>query len=278
MAAFGTDENLRCITDIELKGPEGEDLCLGYKTSVTLVGGPVWIKDDGYVLVIKPGNKAYFPMPEGAELTELQTRALIPDPLPEYELTTGQLFFGTITWWVLIGAVGIGLFSYWRGRHRRAFLAEEGAPSQGPPELRTDQDRWLRDQIMDHLPKGEEVMQQAYCFSSDPSQSGVVSVAKRKARYVGLSAHTLVVLETRLGAFGPLLEVDDASVYPCRDLLDVRCNEDVMVLDLADGTTLELWPEPKQKHFSNQWRFSRDVPRLLAVQLEESALAAEAEA
>ena len=271
MAAFGVDEKLHCIVDVGLKGPEGEELCLGYKTSVRLVGGPVWITDDGYVLVLKSTKKSYFPMPEGAELSELQGAELLPETLPPYSLSAGQLFFGTITWWVLIGAVAIALISHWRGRHRRAFLASDEPPSTDPPALKTDGDRWLRDQVMANVPQGDVVIHQAYGFTSDPANGGVAAAAKRKVRFAGLTRDHLVLIEGRVGALGPLLEAQGIDCIPRGDIVDVGADEEVVVFHLADGRAIELWHQKKQKHFSNQWRFARDVPRLLGEQLAATA-------
>ena len=56
---FGKQENLKEIQDIALRGPEGEDLYLGYKTTSFFFGDGVYMKDDGYVLGIR-GQEQYY--------------------------------------------------------------------------------------------------------------------------------------------------------------------------------------------------------------------------
>jgi len=261
--AFGVDEKLKCIADVGLEGPDDQPICLGYKTSVRMVGGPVWISDDGYVLVDKSTMKTYYPVPEGEQLTALQQAGLLPATFPTYSLSVGDYVIGTITWWIF-GVVGlIALFGYWRGRHRRQFMAADVPPSTDPPALNTDGDRWLRDAIMDEVERGDVVEHQAYGFSSDPRNTGVAASASRKGLYVGLTRQALVVIGVKVGAFKPILEKQSCEVIPRSEIVGVQADDHVILFSLADGRVIELWPAPSQKHFTNQWRFSRDVPRLL---------------
>ena len=266
--AFGVDEKLECIADVALEGPKGEALCLGYKKATRMIGGPVWVSDDGYVLIDKASMSSYFDMPQGAELTAMQQEGLIPDPLPAYSLTIGDYVIGTITWWIF-GVMGlVMLFGHWRGRHRREFMAADVPPSTDPPNLGTEQDRWLRDTILELVEPGDDVEHQAYGFDSDPRDSGVAAAAKRQGLYVGLTHRALVVIHVKVGAFRPLLENQGSEVIPRSQIAGVEADDHVILFYIHDGRVIEFWPTHEQKHFTNQWRFSRDVPRLLGAGTE----------
>ena len=265
---FGVDEKLECITDVGLEGPSDEPLCLGYKKATRMIGGPVWVSDDGYVLIDKTTMSTYFDVPQGAELTAMQQEGLMPDPFPAYSLSVGDYVIGTILWWIF-GVIGlVAMFGHWRGRHRRQFMAADVPPSTGPPPLVTEQDRWLRDAILDLVEPGDDVEHQAYGFDADPRDTGVAAAAKRKGMYVGLTHRALVVINVKAGAFKPILENQGSELIPRSQLVDVQADDHVILFHIDDGRVIEFWPSHEQKHFNNQWRFSRDVPRLVGGRTE----------
>jgi len=104
MARFGNDEELTCIVDVALKGDDDEPLCLGYKTTILMVGAGVKISDDGYVLKVLNKPDTYYDMPVGDDLAGLQAEGLLPSPLPSYKLTTMQYALG-YSLWIVIAAV-----------------------------------------------------------------------------------------------------------------------------------------------------------------------------
>jgi hypothetical protein len=99
--AFGTQETIHHLQDVGLKGPNGEALYLGYKTSVMNVVAGIYIHDDGYVLGIKEDATRYFNLPAGAKLTLVQRAGLLPDPLPPYTLGILDYFLGYSLWIIL---------------------------------------------------------------------------------------------------------------------------------------------------------------------------------
>ncbi|MEC8832056.1 MAG: hypothetical protein VX772_06835 [Bacteroidota bacterium] len=59
---FGKSERIEKIMDVDIKGSNGEDLYLGYKTTSQFFFMGVYIKDDGYVLGIKGKFGSYYPL------------------------------------------------------------------------------------------------------------------------------------------------------------------------------------------------------------------------
>ena len=120
---FGTQDDLNCIVDIPLTGANSEPLCLGFRVSMKFFIGGVYAKDEGYVLKIK-SEKAYYPMPAGDELAELQANSMIPSPLPSYSVPLWDYLFG-YSLWIIIGIMGaFAGIKYGLGKRRAAKLAE----------------------------------------------------------------------------------------------------------------------------------------------------------
>ena len=106
---FGTSESLNHIQDLDrLKGPSGEALYLGYKTSTQNFLLPYWMTDDGYIGGVKGEDRFYRIEPD--RLKELQDRGQMPSPLPGYEISGLDWFFGFFAW--AVGAA-FGLFGAW---------------------------------------------------------------------------------------------------------------------------------------------------------------------
>jgi uncharacterized protein len=102
---FGKQEDVQKIQDVPLKGPNGEDLFLGYKTSGYFLGAGVYISDDGYVLGIRGVKDEYFPLPRAEVLTQLQQERSLPSPLPQYSLSLLDYAFGYSLWLTLLAVV-----------------------------------------------------------------------------------------------------------------------------------------------------------------------------
>jgi hypothetical protein len=99
---FGADEKLECLVDVELKGKDGEALCLAHKfTKVFFVAG-IYLSDDGYVLKIRD-REAYYPLPDDAELSAMQAEQLLPKPFPAYDISIVEYAFGYSLWLILAG-------------------------------------------------------------------------------------------------------------------------------------------------------------------------------
>ncbi len=124
---FGTEENVDCIADVALKGAQDEALCVAHKHSKTFFGAGVYLSDDGYVLGVK-GKDAYYPMPTGAELSELQAEGLLPAELPPYEIGLWDYAWG-YSLWIILGAMGL----WYLGKYLLFGRRSEPAPDVAAP-------------------------------------------------------------------------------------------------------------------------------------------------
>jgi hypothetical protein len=98
---FGTQEQIRYVAPVELKGQSGERLFLGRKITTKAFLLPYAMKDDGYVLGTSMDTKRYIPLPAGPELEQLQSAGLLPSQLPAWKPSTLDLLFGYLLWPVL---------------------------------------------------------------------------------------------------------------------------------------------------------------------------------
>ena len=100
---FGLKETLHCIQDVTLKGRNGEELCLAYKTSGYFFFAGVYLSDDGYVLKVKRAD-LYYPLTE-SNLKEYRAAGYLPAQLPPYKVAIGDYLFGYSLWILLAASV-----------------------------------------------------------------------------------------------------------------------------------------------------------------------------
>jgi tetratricopeptide (TPR) repeat protein len=117
---FGTQEYLHKIQDVEVSGPKGEALYLGYKYSFHSFLLPYRMTDDGYILGVR-GEKSYFRL-DDANIKSMQARGQLPSPLPPYQLSMLDYAMGHGLW--IAGAVIIGLIPLSMLSKRRRKRAE----------------------------------------------------------------------------------------------------------------------------------------------------------
>jgi hypothetical protein len=262
MASFGKKESLRCIADIELQGPQGEDLCLAHKFTTKAFLLPAYLTDDGYVLKIEGQDSYYELSPD--EMQEWQSEGLLPSPLPSYQIEAVDYLWGYSLWPALIL---IALWTYVARRRSKTRDALSGEPiSQEPPTIVTEGDRYIQQQVAPLLREGEAVSHQAHAPSK---RLQGMSSATAKCHFVCLTNERLIFIKTRNGAFGPLLENHGNESIARADVRDVMV-KDIIRFYLADGSERTLWVR-KQKQFSNNEAFFRDVPRLLGERHDKQA-------
>jgi tetratricopeptide (TPR) repeat protein len=131
---FGTQEYLRSIQDVAIKGPGGEDLYLGYKYSFYSFVMPYSLSDDGYILGVK-GRDSYIRL-DKASIEKFQTSGLLPSPLPAYELSTLDYVMGHALWGALVIMAAIFVIKRlrkkrWLKQRRRANPYFENAIGHG---------------------------------------------------------------------------------------------------------------------------------------------------
>jgi hypothetical protein len=98
---FGEEDKITKIVDLNIRGPAGETLYLGYKVRITSVFLPVYMTDDGYVIGISDDNTRYFSL-TADKIAALQRQGQLPDPLPPYEIGWAQWLFGYFLWVCLL--------------------------------------------------------------------------------------------------------------------------------------------------------------------------------
>ena len=114
---FGTQEYLRQIQDVEVQGPKGEALYLGYKYSFHSFVLPYRMTDDGYILGIR-GEQRYYRLDEGT-IKSMQARGQLPTPLPTYQLSVVDYAMGHGAWIALVVIIGLIPLSMLSSRRRK---------------------------------------------------------------------------------------------------------------------------------------------------------------
>ena len=117
---FGTQEYLRKIQDVDITGPKGEALYLGYKYSHHSFVLPYRTTDDGYILGVR-GQQSYFRL-DDANIKSFQARGLLPSPLPSYELSFTDYVMGYLLWLVLAVIAGLLVVPVFAKRRRQRAL------------------------------------------------------------------------------------------------------------------------------------------------------------
>ncbi len=93
--SFGKSEELKCLDGIEkfnIDTQEGNtEVCFAAKIVTQNVIAPINIKVDSYVLATE--NKTYYDLSKD-DISYFQMTGELPDPLPKYELSSSELFWG----------------------------------------------------------------------------------------------------------------------------------------------------------------------------------------
>ncbi|MEJ7733847.1 MAG: hypothetical protein WKG00_32215 [Polyangiaceae bacterium] len=259
---FGMRETLVCLQNIEQRSPDGEPLCLAYKTTGYFVVAGVYFRDDGYTLALRSEDRFIDVPPEA--LQALQAEGALPTPLPAYSVPLHEYAFGYSLWLVVALVIAWGAIEKVVKRRRRE--REDAAPATlGPPALRTEADRFVDAQVRPLLRPGEVVQHQAYTLSGEPTGTGfgaTMKSAAAPAHFVALTDQRLIFLETRQGAFGPLLENAGVETIERRDITEAFRTGRSIVVHAEGPLARMLWVHSTGK-LSNQHAFMRDVARLL---------------
>jgi tetratricopeptide (TPR) repeat protein len=113
---FGTQEYLREIQAVDVVGPKGEPLYLGYKYSFHSFILPYRLTDDGYVLGVT-GQQAFFRL-DDARIKSMQASGQLPTPLPPYQLSVLDYAMGHGAWIALVVIIALIPLSM-RSKRRR---------------------------------------------------------------------------------------------------------------------------------------------------------------
>ncbi len=263
MLQFGNEETIECIQPVALKGAKGEALCLAHKHSILFIGGGVYLKDEGYVLRPVDDAKLYYPMPEGEELARLQAHGVIPAPLPPYRFDAFDYFIGYSLWFGIAVAFGLSWFKRVRSRQRQASWSNEPV-SLGPPSLEKAGDQYIDAQVRPLLRAGETVQHQAFGTTRRPD-GGMIATIGNQAFFAVLTSQRLLLIKTRVGAFGLLLENHGVEELERAQIARAAEDDWLITFHLAGGGARTLHvPMAHKGKLSNQRAFARDVPRILS--------------
>lgn len=111
---FGTKERLHKLQDVQLKGPQGQQLYLGYKFSHHSFLLPYMTTDDGYVLGVV-GAQQYIKL-DHAQMAAMQASGKLPSPLPHYQISLLDYAMGFLLWPVLAVIALVTLFGMRKNR------------------------------------------------------------------------------------------------------------------------------------------------------------------
>jgi hypothetical protein len=130
---FGTRERVQHLQNLNVKGPDGEALSLGYVTTTHSFMLPYKMTGD-YVLVIGGGMKDLSGRARdishrltNEKIGQMQRAGVLPNPLPAYRHTIADYFMGYLLWiafplvFLFIGFFSmLGIGSSTRGETRPA--------------------------------------------------------------------------------------------------------------------------------------------------------------
>jgi tetratricopeptide (TPR) repeat protein len=123
---FGTQDYLVKLQDVDIKGPGGEALYLGYKYSFHCFALPYYATNDGYILGVR-GQDRFLKLDQ-ARIQSFQASGSLPSPLPPYELSLIDYAMGYSLWIVLLViAALIPVTMYQTKRRKRALPHLEAA-------------------------------------------------------------------------------------------------------------------------------------------------------
>ncbi len=139
---FGDQEKLEKIQDVAIKGQNGEALYLGYKYTHHAFIAPYYVSDDGYILGVV-GQNRYYKL-DAATIEQFQARALLPKPLPPYELSIIDYLFGHLLWIVLAGIAVAGYFASRKTKRQKQAIpiATEGLEAERAGDFGTAIDKY----------------------------------------------------------------------------------------------------------------------------------------
>jgi hypothetical protein len=268
---WGTDEHLECITALPHKlGVEPleiggqNNVCIGFKFSVSWAGIPYSTTDDGYVLTVRD-SKQYIPLDKDG-IAELQAEGLVTTPAPTYSIPAGWVY-AQYSMHVLIGIIVLAVgFKFWL-RRRLANRRTSGEIASGPV-LRKKKDRALLAMLSPMLAVDETISHQAYAHSEDMSDAGIGVAATNYAFFIALTNKRLIWIQQKAGVLGigkgdqTTDEIDRATI----GRIDTDKNGlDVRRTDGAPLLTIYVPLAGSGYSFENQSAFLADLPRMFGV-------------
>jgi pSer/pThr/pTyr-binding forkhead associated (FHA) protein len=97
---FATDDYFQRVDGVQSFSDRGESVFLAHKYSIRSFVAPYALIDGGYVLASESSPKRSYEI-DGATLSALQLRGLLPNPLPKQQIGLGAYAFGYMAWELL---------------------------------------------------------------------------------------------------------------------------------------------------------------------------------
>ena len=252
---FGWDDKIECIQSVGVKGQDNEPLCLAYKTSKLFVGAGVYLKDEGYVLGDPAQRGRFYPWPEAEQVKTWQTAGLLPDPLPGYSIPAIEYAFAYSLWLIILTMVGWALLQ--RMLTKRRQTRDALIPiSYGPPKVVTEGDTFITQTVTPMLQPGEQLQHQALALRDVQELSHVY--------FAALTSQRLILISSKRKFRGYVFANEGVEELPRACIANVTENAYELTFTLTTGGQFPLVVPKREKEFSNQRAFVRDVPRLLA--------------
>jgi hypothetical protein len=104
---FGKVSEATCIQDLPTPGPNGEALCLAYRTESYGFVFSGYLRDAGYVIKSK-NHRTYWTL-DDATIADYQQRGVLPAPLPSYSIPASTYAWGFALWPALVLAAVVAV-------------------------------------------------------------------------------------------------------------------------------------------------------------------------
>lgn len=125
----------------------------------------------------------------------------------------------------------------------------------------TDGDRFIEEQLQTVLRPGETISHTAYLTTA--SGTGVMGGLRKKAYWAALTPMRLILIETRVGAFKPLLENKGIQSIERTEIAGVHVDRTLRIA-VAGGTGFSFEANRKPKHASGQAGFIDELAECYA--------------
>lgn len=120
---FGDVDKIHKIQDVNFKGPKGESLYLGHRTTTKYFILGIYLTDQGYVLADRDSQTYYYSL-DNKVIASLQAEGALPNPLPKYEVNVFEYLGGYSLWFgIFLATLSLGYKKVRANIRKKALLA-----------------------------------------------------------------------------------------------------------------------------------------------------------
>ena len=120
----------------------------------------------------------------------------------------------------------------------------------------TETDRFIQEQAREHMAADEPISYWAYLVTYKKGLKAALS----KGYFAVVTDRQLVLIQTRVGAFKPLLENKGVEVFPHDDIESIGHEGKAFTIAIAGRDPMKFMVAPKNKHVSGQASFFANLP------------------